>query len=85
MECSFCRANENVLPNLIYKRNSYNSCYGDLLDKEENKIYTCSKCISKISHWTEVQFCDAIGIEPMTVAGKIIKKQIFNGGCCDGR
>lgn len=45
--------------------------YGDLLDEDENIKFASNKCHEKMGHFTEVEFCEAIGIEPRSKTGRL--------------
>ena len=84
MICEFCKKDvQETFEVFKYGPNSFNiKAYGSLLENPTNLVKACEKCVFKIDKWTEVQFCDAMGIEPVSIAGKLIKRQFEQDGCC---
>ena len=44
--------------------------YGDLLDEDENILFASNRCHEKMGHYSEVEFCEALGIEPRSKVGR---------------
>ena len=86
MICEICKKDvQETYEVFKYAPNDFNiKAYGALLENPNNLIKVCTSCSSKVDRWTEVQFCDAMGINPVSVAGKIIKRQFEQSGCCGG-
>lgn len=84
MLCEICKKDVRETYEVFkYAPNDFNiKAYGALLENPNNLIKVCANCSSKVDRWTEVQFCDAMGINPVSVAGKIIKRQFEQRGCC---
>jgi len=84
MICSSClKDRDDVASFYHYKKSDFSiKAYGSMLENPTNNQKLCQQCRESAEHWTEVQFCDAMGINPVSVAGKIIKKQFEQVGCC---
>jgi 5-methylcytosine-specific restriction endonuclease McrA len=56
--------------------------YGKLIDDERNIMYLCGGChLNKsIPKFTEVEFCEAIGIEPRSKTAQIKKLKNWDFG-----
>jgi len=48
---------------LFSQTNANRKLYGDLVDEDENIKFVSNKCHEKMGHFTEIEFCDALGIE----------------------
>ena len=84
MICEVCNKDVDETYEVFkYRPNDFNiRAYGHLLENPTNLKIACLKCAPTVERWSEVQFCDAMGINPVSVAGKIIKRQFEQGGCC---
>ena len=85
MKCYFCHSYIEVKTSFKFSKNQKHlELYGELLNSEFNIEKICSDCelAHPLTRWTEVQFCDALNIEPVSVEGKIIFKQLNQKGCC---
>jgi hypothetical protein len=52
--------------------------YGDLIHAPANQQLACSDChashrSTKLIHWSEAEFCEALGLEPRSKVGQIEK------------
>lgn len=83
-KCFYCESKNNLKFQERYKitDKSTQDYSLELLLSETNTICVCTYCKDKFKPWTEVEFCDAMGINPVSVVGKIIKKQMEQKGCC---
>ena len=83
MLCDSCKKDLLLSDFYKYQKTEFSiKAYGPLLDNPTNKKILCNKCLPNEQKWTEVQFCDAMGIEPVSIAGKLIKRQFEHRGCC---
>ena len=83
-KCFYCDSISNVIPHFKYQINKTTlELYGRYyLESMTNTVHACNECASRVERWTEIQFCDAMNINPASVSGKIIKKQLEERGCC---
>ena len=64
-ECSNgCHETATQMHHVFPQTNANRKLYGDLLDADENIKFASNRCHKEMGHFTEVEFCEALGITP---------------------
>lgn len=79
MKCELCNKRADHAHHKFSQTKLNRKLYGDLLDDSDNICFLCYNChLNKpIPKFTEIEFCEALGIEPRSKT-EIFKKTIYN-------
>ena len=62
--CVYCKERGTQHHHLFPDTKNNRKLYGDLLDENENILFASNRCHEKMGHYSEVEFAEAIGIQP---------------------